>query len=140
MNGPVLLDTGPLVAYLDRRDGYHEWVLTQFHQIRPPQLTCESVLSESLFLLARVPDADRGIMELLTRGVLAVPFRLDEELVAVFGLLARYREVPMSLADACLVRMAELHSSGVVLTTDSDFRVYRKNRRQIIPTIMPDDL
>ena len=140
MNGPVLLDTGPLVAYLDRRDGYHEWAVTQFRQIRPPQFTCESVLSESLFLLSRVPDADRRIIELLTRGVIAVSFRLDEELMTVFSLLARYRDVPMSLADACLVRMSELLVSGVVLTTDSDFRQYRKHRRQVIPTIMPDDL
>ncbi len=78
-------------------------------------------------------------MEWLTRGDLMISLRLGEEIAAVAKLMDRYSNIPMSLADACLVRMAEQHSQGVVFTLDSDFRVYRKHGRQVVPTLMPDD-
>lgn len=78
-------------------------------------------------------------MQLLVRGIVAAPFRLEEELSAVSKLLFRYASVPMSLADACLVRMAERYSSSVVVTLDRDFRVYRKHGRQVIPVKLPDE-
>jgi uncharacterized protein len=134
----VLLDAGPLVAGLDRRDQYHVWAIDQITHIRRPLLTCEAVLSEACFLLSRVADGTRAVMELVSRGVLSVPFRFAEEADAVARLLIRYANVPMSFADACLVRMAEQHGRSTVLTLDRDFRVYRKNGRQVIPTIMPD--
>lgn len=79
-------------------------------------------------------------MQLLIRGIVTVPFRLEEVMPAVAKLLLRYASVPMSLADACLVSMAERYSSGMVMTLDHDFRVYRKHGRQAIPTRMPADL
>lgn len=79
-------------------------------------------------------------MQLLARGIVAVPFRLEDEMPAVAKLLFRYASVPMSLADACLVRMTEQYPSGVVLTLDRDFRIYRKHGRQSIPTRMPEGL
>jgi predicted nucleic acid-binding protein len=77
-------------------------------------------------------------MELVNRAVVSVPFRLTEHATPVSRLLAKYASLPISLADACLVRMAEMYSSSAVLTLDSDFRVYRKHGRQVVPVIMPD--
>lgn len=102
-------------------------------------LTCEAVLSESCFLLGKVPGGSLAVMELVSRGAVSAPFRFADEAEAVAELLARYASVPMSFADACLVRMAEQHRASAVLTLDRDFMVYRKNRRQVIPMIMPDE-
>jgi predicted nucleic acid-binding protein len=135
----ILLDTGPWVAFLNRRDQYHAWVTAQFAQLRPPLLTCEAVVSETCFLVQTLRDGAEAALAFLERGVVQIPFRLQDEHTAVKGLLARYADVPMSLADACLVRMSEQYPHSIVLTCDSDFRRYRRHRRQRIPTIMPDD-
>ncbi len=75
----------------------------------------------------------------MRRGVLVVSFALGEEVDTIIRLMKRYANVPMSLADACLVRMTEMHTKSELLTLDSDFKIYRKNGRQVIPTILPDD-
>lgn len=133
-----LLDTGPLVAFLNARDRYHEWAREQLALVQPPLLTCEAVLSEALFLLRGSRASQKAIMELVASGLVRVPFRLEEEARAVSRLLQKYADVPMSLADACLVRMSEQHGSAVVLTLDSDFALYRRHRRQVVPMIRPD--
>ena len=134
----VLADTGPIVAYLNRRDRHHAWAVEVFQQLRPPLLTCEAVLSEAVYLLRSAPGGGDRVMELVTRGVLQVTFDLHGEVAAVSGLLRRYRSLPMDLADACLVRMSELHADCVLLTVDSEFRdIYRRNGRQVIPTRLP---
>ena len=134
---PVLLDTGPLVALLNRRDAHHDWTRTQFDRITPPLLTCEAVLSEACFLLGRAGQGAQSVLELLNRGVVSLRFHLTEESEAVAELMTRYANVPMSLADACLVRMAELFPRSVLLALDSDFLIYRKHRRSSIRTLMP---
>lgn len=138
--GPVLIDTGVLVAFFNRRDQYHDWAIQQFDRLAPPMLTCESVLSETCFLLRGSPSGIGGLMATLTRGVVSLPFRLEDEHERVAKLMAQYANIPMSLADACLVRMAELFTNSTVLTLDSDFRVYRKHGRAMIPTIMPGEI
>ena len=137
MSRGVLLDTGPLVAFLNRRDEYHEWAMAQWGQIAPPMLTCEAVLSEACFLLSRMPSESEPVMDLLQRKVIVPSFRLKDQTQPVQKLLEKYRSVPMSLADACLVRMSELYPENRVLTLDSDFSLYRRNGRQMIPAIMP---
>jgi predicted nucleic acid-binding protein len=135
--GPVIIDTGPLVALLNRRERYHAWAQEQFALVEPPAITCEAVITETCFL---VRDIDKGIdslMQLLQRGVVTVSFNLTNELPTISRLLKRYSSVPMSLADACLVRMAELYTASTVLTLDSDFREYRKSGRTVIPTRIP---
>ncbi len=134
---PVIVDTGPLVAFLNRRDGYHQWATDQLSLIQPPLITCEAVLSETCFLLARASKGPGAVLELLQRGLIEVGFRLGEEAVAIQRLMERYSNMPMSLADACLVRLAELEPAALVMTVDSDFQVYRRNRRQVIATLMP---
>ena len=139
MSGPTLLDTGPLVAFLNGRDHYHEWALGQWGRLRPPLLTCEAVLSEACFLLRSHIRGAGSVIELLKRRLIVPSFRLDDEAATVAKLLLRYDNVPISLADACLVRMTELHAESVVLTLDRHFTVYRRHGRQVIPTLMPRD-
>jgi predicted nucleic acid-binding protein len=133
----VIIDTGPLVAFLCRDDGRHGWVTAQLALVEPPLLTCESVLSEAAFLLRRVGRGADALLALVRRKLVRVPFQLEAELPAVERLMARYANVPISLADACLVRMSETHAGSVVVTLDSDFRTYRRHGRNVIPLITP---
>lgn len=135
----VLLDTGPLVATINRRDDRHQWASWQLSRLRPPFLTCEAVLTEACFLLSPYRGAKRAVMEMVARRLLSLPFRLEEEAEPVARLMARYADIPMSLADACLVRMAELYATSSILTLDRDFRIYRKHGRQTIPVLIPEE-
>jgi uncharacterized protein len=139
MNRLILLDTGPLVALLNGRDKYHEWAKLQWAQAAPPFLTCESVLSEACFLLRAAPGGSTAVMELLRRRVVEVAFHLEDHIESVARLLRKYANVPMSLADGCLVRMAELAAESTILTLDRDFRLYRKSGRHVVPVIMPEE-
>lgn len=140
MRQRVIVDTGPLVAFINRREQLHNWVKAELATINQPLLTCEAVITEACFLLRNVYGGEEALISLLETGKIQTPFHLDEETAAVRELLVRYRSVPMSLADACLVRMAELSAESAVFTLDSDFRIYRKNKNQFISVIMPDDL
>ena len=100
MRRGILLDTGPLVAVLNRRDQYHEWTLAQWDQISPPMCTCEAVLSEACFLLRGTGAGSESVLQMVQRGAIALPFRLDDQIQAVGRLLRKYSQVPMSLADA----------------------------------------
>ena len=135
---PILLDTGPLVALLDRRDRFHEWAAAQWAELPAPLLTCEAVLAEACFLVRNLPGGATAVLELVERGVVAVPFRLDADVAALQRLLTRFAFVPMSLAEACLVRMAEHLARSRVLTLDRDFLLYRVHGRQVVPTLMPE--
>jgi predicted nucleic acid-binding protein len=121
----VILDTGPLVAFLNRNDKFHQWALTQWDQIVPPMLTCEAVVAEACFLLSSTTTGADSVMQMIERNVIAISFRLDDNLQPVKKLLAKYRSVPMSLADACLIRMSELKPNSQILSLDSDFNRYR---------------
>ncbi len=131
----VLVDTGFLTALLSRRDRHHAWAKFEGARHSPPWRTCEAVLSEAFFLLGSVGQPT--LIALLQRGTLVPTFDLTTDLEPVLGLLGKYINVPMSLADACLVRMTETLPDPVLLTTDTDFRIYRRHSRQVIPTVMP---
>jgi predicted nucleic acid-binding protein len=133
----VIVDTGPLVALLNSRDAHHIWAREAFAGLEPPLLTCEPVLTEASYLVRKLPGGSAAVLELVGRGVLDVRFRVDAELLALRTLVTKYASVPMSLADACLVRMAELHPRAAVLTLDSDFGIYRRSGRLQIPIITP---
>lgn len=137
MRREVILDTGPLVALVDGRDKDHDWSVAQWSQIEPPLLTCESVISEACFLLARTRNGGTPVLEMLARGALRISFRLEEDVRSVRTLMRKYADVPMSVADACLVRMAEETARSTVLTLDRDFRRYRKHGRHVIPLLSP---
>ena len=134
----VLLDTGPLVSFINRRERHHAWAATLFGELAPPLETCESVLSEACFLLRRYPGGADAVMALVERGVVSPSFSLAREHARVRRLLKRYHETPMSLADACLVRMSELMPGSVVMTLDAHFKIYRRHGREVIPLIAPE--
>jgi predicted nucleic acid-binding protein len=133
----VIVDTGPLVALLNSSDSHHQWTRDVLDRIEPPLVTCEAVISEACFLLRKVRGGQDAVLDLVARDVVSITFDLSKELDAVRKLVTRYASVPMSIADACLVRMSELDDRATVLTLDSDFEIYRRNRRQVIPTIAP---
>jgi uncharacterized protein len=137
MRQPVLLDTGPLVAFLKPQDQQHNWVTAELTTIAQPLLTCEAVISEACFLLRQTYAGEETVLSLVADGFIQIPFRLDEEATAIRRLMSRYHSVPMSLADACLVRMVEQYKSSAILTLDRDFEIYRKDKNQVIPVIMP---
>ena len=137
MTRRFIVDTGPLVALLSKRDRYHGWALETFAGVNPPALTCEAVLAEAWHLLSGTAKGQTALLDLIAAGTLAVEFALMSELAAVRRLVARYRDRPMSLADACLVRLAELFDDAEVITLDRDFSIYRKHGRQTVPLISP---
>jgi len=131
----VLVDAGFLVALLSGRDTHHQWAATQAYEFAPPWSTCEAVLSEAFHLLG-----ERGapnLSALLRRRALLVAFTLSEHVEPVLRLIEKYSDIPMGLADACLVRMTETLADPLILTTDQDFRVYRRHSRQVVPSVIP---
>jgi uncharacterized protein len=136
----ILIDTGPLVALLDRRDAHHDWAKAQVQGVDPPLNTCEAVLAEACFLVSHLPGGPQAVLEMVQQGLVTVGLSLEKEVASVKGLLMRYADVPMALADACMVRLAELNQGSVLLTCDSDFQIYRMNRRSMIPLIIPSGL
>jgi len=133
-----LLDTGPLVSFLATGLEHHDWVCELWKRLRPPLLTCEPVLTEAAFLLKREGREADPLLALVERGVLQVGLHIEDELPDLRALLRRYKDRPMSLADACLVRMAELHPGSAILTLDADFRIYRRHGNKVIATLMPE--
>lgn len=130
-----LVDSGALVALLDAREEHHVWARETLTRQPTPWRTCESVVSEAFFLLS---NAQAAALDRLLRGRhLVISLSLPEELDAVLAFRAKYNDVPMSLADACLVRMSEILPDPVIVTTDSDFRIYRRHSRQVVPCLFP---
>ena len=138
MRSRTIIDAGPLVALLDRKDRFHDWSRAQVASVEPPLYSCEAALSEAAFLLRRLPGGSQALLELVAKGLVEVSFSLQAETRPVQHLLMRYANVPMSLADACLVRLTEVYSDSVLLTLDSDFRIYRRHGRSVISVLLPD--
>jgi len=131
----VLVDASFLVALINRRDRNHAWAAAQALTFQRPWKTCEPALSEAFYHFGQ-PGSLR-LTELLSRRAVVCGLQFDEHREEIVALLKKYADVPMSLADACLVRMSEVFSDPVLLTTDSDFRIYRRHSRQTIPAVMP---
>jgi predicted nucleic acid-binding protein len=134
----VLLDTGPLTALLNPNDEFHSWARDVTQRLPAPLLTSEPVLAETFHLLRRDGCGGEEVFALAEEGVIRVGIRFEEERVALRQLMARYRNVPMSLADATLVRLSELHRDCLVFTLDADFRIYRRHGNRAIPALMPE--
>jgi uncharacterized protein len=131
----VLVDAGFVVALLSSRDAHHQWAVTQASELPPPWSTCEAVLSEAFHFLGQRGNPHLGT--LLRRRALLVTFTFAENVKPVVKLIEKY-SVPMSFADACLVRMTERLADPIMLTTDQDFRVYRRHSRQVVPCVTPE--
>jgi uncharacterized protein len=133
----LLCDTGPLVAFFNRNDQYHSWASEQLDRILQPLLTCEAVVSETVFLLQDDGLSADPIFEMIERGKLVVQFSSEEQWPVLRRLVRKYANLPMSLADACLVRMSEVAGQCQVFTTDRDFGIYRRHGRHVIPLLAP---
>ncbi|MDZ4789209.1 MAG: PIN domain-containing protein [Blastochloris sp.] len=134
----TIVDTGALVALLDRGDFHHTWAVQTFKTLRPPLLTCESVLAETFHLLADLPASCEALIRLHREEIVKIDFHLELQAKDIWKLLKKYQYQPMDFADACLVRMTEVFSDAVVWTVDSDFKHYRQHGRQTIPLIFPN--
>jgi len=131
----VIADSSALVALVRYDDQHHRWLNAQVDGLPVPWRTCEAALSEAFHLIG-----ERGIpkiKDMLRRGALMISFNLSDELEPVLALMDKYSDVPMSLADACLVRMSETLPDPLVLTTDADFKIYRRHSRQVVPCLLP---
>ncbi len=129
-----IADTGFVVAFLNRRDRHHEWADHIGMHASEPLLTCEAVLAEAIF---QVSSAG-AVLGLVQEGFLQLAFDLRANLPEVLDLAERYRDRSPDLADLCIIRMTELYEDLPVFTVDeADFRVYRRNRRDVIPIICP---
>jgi predicted nucleic acid-binding protein len=135
MAANVLVDTSFLIAVLNSREASHGWAVTQAPRLPPPWKTCETALSEAFHLL----DVAGGpaLAALLQRRAVICAFDLAANVDEVLKLMQKYADVPMSFADACLVRMTETLADPVLLTLDADFRIYRRHGRRIIPCVIP---
>src|SRR5438034_4055250 len=133
----VLLDTGPLVGYLNRNDQHHQWAVECWNSLFDPLWTCEAVLSEAIFVLQSERVSIEPVLRLLERRLILLDFAIDDHRPDVIRLLRKYMDQPMSAADACLVRMSELTDTCQVFTTDRHFRVYRRKGRHVIPLLAP---
>jgi predicted nucleic acid-binding protein len=133
----LLLDTGPLVGYLNAADQHHRWATECWTALFDPLWTCEAVVSEAVFVLQSEGLSVEPILRLVDRGVIRLDFSLKDNRTDVFRVLRKYADQPMSVADACLVRMAELHPDSRVFTADRDFLVYRRSGRGVIPLLAP---
>lgn len=125
---PVLLDTGCIVALLDRSERSHAACVEAVTDLTAPLVTCEAVVAEACYLLRDVRGAPDAVLENVAQGAFQIPFSLTSSASEIRKLLAKYRRVPMDLADACLVHMASLLDTGLILTLDDDFDVYRWRR------------
>jgi uncharacterized protein len=134
----AIVDTGPLVAFFDRAERNHRWVAERFEELDAPLVVCEPVLAETTYLLRRFPNAQDALLELVQNGALSIAFRIEEHIGLLRKMLRKYRDTPMSLADACVVRMSEIHDRHAILTLDSDFLTYRRHGRAPLPLIHPD--
>jgi predicted nucleic acid-binding protein len=131
-----IADTGLLVAFANRNDRYHEWAVTTAEQVTTPLLTCEAVLAETVFHLQ---DAEL-VLAMLEEGLVTLAFDCREHLPQLAAMASRYADRQPDLADLCLIRMSELYPRHSVITVDrTDFRIYRRNKREAIPLICPPD-
>jgi uncharacterized protein len=129
----AIADTGFLVAFANARDLHHAWALDVAEQVTDPLLTCEPVLAETAFHLADVGL----VLEMISEELINLAFNCNEHLPQLAALAKRYKDRNPDLADLCLIRMSELHPKHSVITLDEDFRVYRRNKREVIPMISP---
>ncbi len=137
MKQNTIIDAGALVALINIKDHYHQWAKIQADKLFAPFFTCEAVITEACFLLQSFYGGEDAVMGLVESEKIVIPFQFNQEVKTIRKLMQRYQSVPMSFADACLVRMSELITSNQIFTVDSDFFIYRKNRQENIDLIIP---
>jgi len=129
----AIADTGLLVALVRENDQYHDWAAEVAEQISWPVLTCEAVLAETAFHL----HSSQDMLRMLRDKIVRVAFDCESEIEHLYDLAERYADRSPDLADLCLIRMSELFPRHSIVTVDSDFKVYRRNKREVIPILSP---
>jgi len=125
---PTLLDSGVIVGLLDRSEAHHTRCVKALEGLEGPLVTCEAVIAESCYLLRELPGAVEAVLENVERGIFQIPFQLSRSATPVRTLMRKYRDLPVDLADACLVQLADELNTGDILTLDRDFESYRWRR------------
>lgn len=134
-----IVDSGPIIAALNRRDRHHGWAKAVFASLGAPPVTCEAVLTEVCWHLRESPEAVARVLEMGPRGDLRLFPVAAAEGAALAGLIRKYGR-RMDLVDAGIVRLAELFPQAKVITIDQvDFRLYRRNRHEPILLIHPEE-
>ena len=130
----AIADTGFIVAFANSDDIHHDWALQVAASLSPPALTCEAVLAEAAFHLR----SSELVLELVQAHLVLPAFDIVANLAQLDELAARYADRDPDLADLCLIRMSELYPRHIVITVDeSDFRIYRRNKRDMVPVLCP---
>jgi len=133
----VLLDTGVIVALLDRSERYHARCAQALESLEQPLATCEAVIAESCYLLRTIPGAAETVLANVEQGIFQIPMQLNQAAAPIRAILRKYRDVPADLADACLIHMADELETGEILTLDSDFARYRWRRNRVFQLLIP---
>jgi uncharacterized protein len=129
-----IADTGFLVAFANRGDRYHDWAVGLAKRLTEPLLSCEAVFAEAAFHLQSVAL----VLTLMREGLFILSFNCKDHLTQLRALAERYADRQPDLADLCLIRMSELYPRHSIITIDrADFRIYRRNQREVIPLICP---
>ena len=137
---PVLLDTGVIVALLDRRGRFHKAATAAIGQTTAPLVTCEPVIAESCHLLRRVTGAREAILANIEAGVFQLPVTLTQCVSAVRRVMAKYSDRQVDLADAFLIHLANEFGADEILTLDGDFDSYRWGRNNRFKMLLQSDL
>jgi len=137
---PVLLDTGFIVALLDRSESLHKMCARTIREVQAPLVTCEAVITESCYLLRNLSGASEAVIENIAAGIFQIPFQLSRETAAVKQLLRKYKDRKIDLADACLIRLADQFGTADILTLDRDFAVYRWGKNKLFRVLPSADL
>ncbi|HET6401513.1 MAG TPA: PIN domain-containing protein [Candidatus Kapabacteria bacterium] len=140
MSSYQIIDAGPLIALLNPKDSYHSWAKEQFSNTTAALLTCEAVIAEAAHNLSRSHyNGLKLLIEFANAAPIQIPFSYSQNREEILELVVRYSDVPMSFADACLVRISELYPDAPILTLDADFLIYRRNKNERLPVILPEE-
>jgi predicted nucleic acid-binding protein len=137
---PVLLDTGVIVALLDRSEKFHKACAQTVREVEAPLVTCEAVITESCYLLRNLSGASEAVIENITAGIFQVPFQLSRDTAGVKQVLRKYKDRKIDLADACLIRLADQFGTADILTLDQDFTIYRWGKNKPFRMLPNTDL
>ncbi len=135
----ILLDTGVIVAWLNRRDRHHKRCVAALSGLRQPIVTPEAVIAESCYMLQSIPAAIDRVLENVAEGIFQIPVPLSEYASEAGSILRKYRDTPADFADACLIAIANALDTGDILTLDSDFKHYRWRRNRSFNLLIPLD-
>lgn len=134
---PVLVDTSYLVALYDTSDYDHTRCLRAYESLHQSQVTCEAVITESIYMLRFASGAAEALLASVECGALEISFKLTETAGVISSIMHKYRDIPADFADACLIHMANDLDTGDILTLDSDFKHYRWRRNRTFHMLIP---